>query len=62
MGSFAGGFVDDAEVYEDRFPHLRGAHLLREHAAEIDDDSFELALRALVDGLRAQHARLFPQR
>ncbi|MCA1187273.1 MULTISPECIES: TetR/AcrR family transcriptional regulator [unclassified Saccharopolyspora] len=62
MGSFAGGFVDDAEVYDERFPHLHGAHLLREHAAEIDDDSFELALRALVDGLRAQHARLFPQR
>ena len=54
MGSFAGGFPDDAEIYDDRFPHLRQAHKLREHAAEIDDDSFELALRALVDGLRAQ--------
>ncbi|MFR9727579.1 TetR/AcrR family transcriptional regulator [Saccharopolyspora sp. MS10] len=54
MGSFAGGFVDDAEVYDERFPHLRDAHLLSEHAAEIDEASFELALGALVDGLRAQ--------
>ena len=58
MGSFAGGFVDDAEVYDERFPHLGQAHRLREHAAEIDADSFELALRALVDGLRAQFAQL----
>ncbi|CAM04885.1 TetR family transcriptional regulator [Saccharopolyspora erythraea NRRL 2338] len=51
MGSFSGGFVDDAEVYDERFPHLDRAHLLREHAAEIDNDSFELALAALIDGL-----------
>ncbi|GAA4838044.1 TetR/AcrR family transcriptional regulator [Saccharopolyspora rosea] len=51
LGSFAQGFPDDAEVYDQRFPHLNRAHLLREHAAEIDHDSFELALSALVDGL-----------
>ncbi|GAB2664474.1 TetR/AcrR family transcriptional regulator [Saccharopolyspora gloriosae] len=58
MGSFAGGFVDDAEIYDDRFPHLRNAHLLREHAAEIDDASFEVALQALVDGLRVQYEQV----
>ena len=51
LGSFAGGFVDDAEVYDDRFPHLDRAHLLRQHATEIDNDSFELALSSLVTGL-----------
>lgn len=61
MGSFAGGFVDDAEVYDERFPHLGQAHRLRERAAEIDEDSFELALRALVDGLRAQFDQLGPR-
>jgi AcrR family transcriptional regulator len=51
MTSFSGGFVDDAAVYDARFPHLDRAHLLRQHAAEIDNDSFELALSALIDGL-----------
>lgn len=58
MGSFAGGFVDDAEVYDERFPHLEQAHLLREHAAAIDEDSFELALSALIDGLHQLRQRL----
>ena len=57
MGSFSGGFPDDAEVYEDRFPHLERAHLLRGHS-EIDHDSFELALGALIDGLRQLYAEL----
>lgn len=52
LGSFAEGFVDDAEVYDNRFPHLDRAHLLRQHANEIDRDSFELALSALISGLR----------
>lgn len=58
MGSFAGGFVDDAQVYDERFPHLDQAHLLREHAAEIDKDSFELALSALIDGLHQFHHKV----
>lgn len=51
MTSFSGGFSDDAAVYDERFPNLDRAHLLRQHATEIDRDSFELALAALVDGL-----------
>jgi AcrR family transcriptional regulator len=50
MASFAHGFDDDTELYEGRFPHLDQAHLLRRHG-EIDHDSFELALSALIDGL-----------
>ncbi|GAA2813505.1 TetR/AcrR family transcriptional regulator [Saccharopolyspora taberi] len=57
MGSFSGGFPDDAGVYEDRFPHLERAHLLSRHA-EIDQDSFELALGALIDGLRQLYTEL----
>lgn len=52
MGSFSAGFVDDVGVYDERFPNLGQAHLLKQHAAEIDNDSFELALAALVNGLR----------
>jgi AcrR family transcriptional regulator len=58
MGSFSAGFVDDAEVYDGRFPNLDRAHLLRKHASEIDHDSFELALSALVDGLRQLYRQL----
>lgn len=50
LASFAQGFEDDTEVYEGRYPHLDQAHLLRGNA-EIDQDSFELALSALIDGL-----------
>ncbi len=52
MGSFSSGFVDDVDMYDERFPNLGQAHLLPQHAAEIDKDSFELALAALVEGLR----------
>nr|WP_245560225.1 TetR/AcrR family transcriptional regulator [Actinopolyspora halophila] len=58
MGSFAGGFPADAELYEERFPNLERAHLLPRHAAEIDSASFELALQAFVEGLRSRHAEL----
>ncbi|QFG26169.1 TetR/AcrR family transcriptional regulator [Actinomadura sp. WMMB 499] len=51
IGSFSGGFSDDAAVYGDRYPHLQQAYLLPEFAQEIDEDSFELALGALLDGL-----------
>ncbi|MFC4376496.1 TetR/AcrR family transcriptional regulator [Nocardia halotolerans] len=55
VGSFAGGFADDVQVYRDRYPHLNQAHLLRAVADEIDDDSFELALTAFIAGLQATY-------
>jgi AcrR family transcriptional regulator len=54
VGSFSRGFVDDVQVYRDRYPHMDQAHLLRGKASEIDAASFELALTAFVDGLRAR--------
>ncbi len=54
VGSFSRGFVDDVQVYRDRYPHLEQAHLLRSKADEIDTASFELALSAFIDGLRAR--------
>ncbi|APE34481.1 TetR family transcriptional regulator [Nocardia mangyaensis] len=56
VGSFAGGFADDVQVYRDRYPHLNQAHLLRAVAEEIDDDSFELALTSFIAGLDATYA------
>ncbi|MGM7643850.1 TetR/AcrR family transcriptional regulator [Nocardia sp. JW2] len=56
VGSFAGGFADDVQVYRDRYPHLNQAHLLRAIADEIDDDSFELALTAFIAGLQTTYA------
>ncbi|MFD5179201.1 TetR/AcrR family transcriptional regulator [Nocardia sp. NPDC058379] len=56
VGSFAGGFADDVQVYRDRYPHLNQAHLLRAVAEEIDDDSFELALTSFIAGLRGTYA------
>ena len=49
--SVARGFDDDVWVYQDRYPNLSQAHRLAEVAAEIDEDSFELALTAFLDGL-----------
>lgn len=51
---FAGGFSDDVQVYLDRYPNLAQAHRLRAHAEQIDRESFELGLAALVDGLGEQ--------
>ena len=58
MGSFSAGFVDDAQFYDGRYPNLVQAHLLRQHAQEIDNDSFELALHSLVEGLRQLYRSL----
>jgi AcrR family transcriptional regulator len=58
MSSFSRGFEDDVQVYVDRYPHLTQAHRLREHAEEIDADSFELALDAFLTGLDALRATL----
>ncbi|MGH3317720.1 MAG: hypothetical protein ACRDO0_16390, partial [Nocardioidaceae bacterium] len=56
MTSFAEGFVDDIQVYLDRYPNLVQAHLLREHAGEIDHQAFEIALEALITGLEPLYA------
>ncbi|PPK61582.1 TetR/AcrR family transcriptional regulator C-terminal domain-containing protein [Actinokineospora auranticolor] len=58
MASFAHGFETDAQIYADRYPHLDQAHRLRDHAAEIDADSFTLALDSFLHGLRALHTDL----
>jgi AcrR family transcriptional regulator len=55
LGSFSRGFVDDVQVYHDRYPALSDAHRLREHADEIDRDSFEFALTTFIGGLAARH-------
>jgi AcrR family transcriptional regulator len=56
LGSFAGGFPDDATVYAGEYPHLNQAHLLAERQQEIDESAFETGLQALLDGL-ALHYR-----
>ncbi|UVS80780.1 TetR/AcrR family transcriptional regulator C-terminal domain-containing protein [Actinokineospora sp. UTMC 2448] len=60
ISSFSRGFEDDVQVYVDRYPHLTQAHRLREHADQIDADSFELALDAFLTGLDALRATLVP--
>ncbi|MEU9449220.1 TetR/AcrR family transcriptional regulator [Streptomyces sp. NPDC048277] len=57
LGSFAGGFVDDASAYDPAdYPHLGQAHLLLERQEKIDERAFETGLRALLDGLSEQFA------
>lgn len=51
LGSFAGGFPEDAAVYRGNYPHLDAAHLLSGRQRDIDDAAFEAGLRALLDGL-----------
>ncbi|MDA0563767.1 TetR/AcrR family transcriptional regulator [Streptomonospora sp. S1-112] len=58
INSFARGFDADVQVYRDRYPNLSQAHRLSEHAAEIDRDSFELALSAFLDGLSRMYEGL----
>ncbi|WP_280264978.1 TetR family transcriptional regulator [Nocardia wallacei] len=62
IGSFSRGFVDDVQVYRDRYPHLEQAHLLRAKADEIDAESFELALESFVDGLQTRFATITQRR
>jgi len=57
LGSFAGGFVDDQEIYAAEYPHLGQAHLLAEHRRSIDEGAFETGLTALVEGLSRQGPR-----
>ncbi|MFG2880762.1 TetR/AcrR family transcriptional regulator [Streptomyces sp. NPDC048297] len=59
LGSFAGGFVDDANAYDPSdYPHLGQAHLLAERQDKIDERAFEAGLSALLDGLELQYARV----
>jgi AcrR family transcriptional regulator len=51
LGSFAGGFSEDPELYGDDYPHLRRAHLLASRSRDIDDAAFELGLDSLLTGL-----------
>lgn len=51
LGSFAGGFSEDPELYGDDYPHLRRAHLLASRSRDIDDAAFELGLDSLLAGL-----------
>ncbi|MGO1973702.1 MAG: TetR/AcrR family transcriptional regulator [Propionibacteriaceae bacterium] len=52
---FASGFATDTRVYLDRYPNLSQAHRLPEMAEQIDTESFALALRSLIAGLRPLH-------
>jgi AcrR family transcriptional regulator len=57
LGSFAGGFVDDASAYDPSdYPHLGQAHRLAEQQEKIDERAFETGLSALLDGLALQFA------
>ncbi|MFF7980891.1 TetR/AcrR family transcriptional regulator [Streptomyces sp. NPDC007901] len=57
LGSFAGGFVDDASAYDPAdYPHLGQAHLLADQQEKIDERAFETGLQALLDGLGEQFA------
>ncbi|MCP2288691.1 TetR/AcrR family transcriptional regulator [Nocardia amikacinitolerans] len=51
LASFAAGFPADATVYGGDYPHLSEAHLLADRQHRIDEDAFEVGLRALLDGL-----------
>jgi AcrR family transcriptional regulator len=59
LGSFAAGFVGDAQAYDPAdYPHLGQAHLLARHQGRVDSAAFETGLRALVDGLELQFRAL----
>jgi AcrR family transcriptional regulator len=51
LGSFALGFDEDPQVYADRYPHLRHAHLLAEHRHSVDEGAFALGLETVLAGL-----------
>ncbi|MDV9175050.1 TetR/AcrR family transcriptional regulator [Streptomyces sp. W16] len=59
LGSFAGGFVDDASAYDPAdYPHLGQAHLLAEQQEKIDERAFEVGLAALLEGLARQFSEV----
>ncbi|BCJ54111.1 TetR family transcriptional regulator [Actinoplanes sp. NBRC 14428] len=53
LGSFALGFDEDPQVYAERYPHLRDAHLLAEHRRSVDEGAFALGLETVITGLEA---------
>ncbi|MFG1678618.1 TetR/AcrR family transcriptional regulator [Nonomuraea sp. NPDC049269] len=55
LGSFAGGFPDDASVYEGNYAHLGQAHLLAERQQEINESAFAVGLESLLDGLELRY-------
>ncbi|MBT2227964.1 TetR/AcrR family transcriptional regulator [Nonomuraea sp. NEAU-A123] len=55
LGSFAGGFPDDATVYEANYSHLGQAHLLAARQQEINESAFAVGLGALLDGLELRY-------
>lgn len=56
LGSFARGFVDDADAYDPAdYPHLGQAHLLADRQEQVDEGAFATGLRALLDGLAIQY-------
>ena len=55
LGSFAGGFPDDATVYEANYSHLGQAHLLAARQQEINESAFAVGLEALLDGLELRY-------
>ncbi|GAA2892784.1 TetR/AcrR family transcriptional regulator [Streptosporangium fragile] len=55
LGSFAGGFPDDATVYEGNYSHLDQAHLLADRQQEINESAFAAGLQALLDGLELRY-------
>jgi AcrR family transcriptional regulator len=58
LGSFARGFIEDPQLYADRYPHLSQAHRLAEHQKSVDEGAFTLGLDALVAGLSAEYERI----
>jgi AcrR family transcriptional regulator len=50
LGSFALGFPDDPELYE-QYPHLHHAHRLAGHQRWVDEGAFVLGLETLLAGL-----------
>jgi AcrR family transcriptional regulator len=58
ISSFSRGFEDDVRIYVDRYPNLIEAPALRQHADEIDQGSFELAVDAFIDGLDQRFGKL----
>lgn len=58
LGSFAGGFPDDAALYAGEYPHLGQAHLLADAQREINENAFEAGLEALLFGLNARYERV----
>ena len=55
LGSFAGGFVDDPQLYAADYPHLSQAHRLASHRASVDEGAFTLGLDALIAGLTLKY-------